>query len=308
MSPKKLSKPKIKMILREIEANKHLPKHKHKSYKQIAKDIDVCLRTVKKYSTYKLKSNANAETIQKLRDIHHLSWENVGFEIDSDPRTVKIKYYEAKAEAQMLFKLRTRHIEKLKMFSEEIHSCLYDPGDSWNLLVIRGKSYVFDPITWFYLCVPNFNEKEEGDWGNQLAQLRQHIKANPFFEHHEKLKTEVEQLQLDYEREAKVLSLRNSKFKLVWDDIQHSRKIKPVPSRVRGYTNMDVNFYPSFSDVNDDLVLLAALKEYIPDINNRLDVINKQLKQLNDDFSPEQIDRLIELNYCDDLDCKQSEQ
>jgi hypothetical protein len=298
MGRKKVSQWQINKIQRMLKAKK--------DPKKIASEVHVCRRTVINILEYPPIN----KKVEKMRR-NNQPWEKIAEVIGSDLRTVKKPHFQAEVESQKLRMLKTRHIAILKNFSEEIRACLYNPSDIGNLLAIDSKSYVFDPITWFYLCTPNFDD--ELYWGKLLAQLRQHIDVtqnidgSPFFEHYEKLKIDIDKLQLDYKRKAKVLSSENREFKLLWRKIQQSRKTKPTPSRVQHYTKMDVNYYSSFSEIKDDLLLLAELKEYIPDVNNRLDNINKQLKQLNDDFSPEQIDRLIETNTCDDPDCTQSE-
>ncbi|MFC1860974.1 hypothetical protein ACFLYL_01665 [Chloroflexota bacterium] len=105
--------------------------------------------------------------------------------------------------------------------------------------------------------------------------------------------------QVDYEGPAGALSSRNRKFKQIWTNIQESRTAKYPPLRVPGHTDLELETYPSYSDVNDDLLFLVELKAFIPDVFDQLLALEQLLEQLNDDFSSDQIYSFIKGdNHC----------
>lgn len=241
--------------------------------------------------------------IDRMKKLHGNGWTivEIADEVKRDPRTVETHLNLAKLEDSIRPMRRDRHIDRLLKYSDEVRCCLYDPRQ-WLVpdvkgkvpLTIRRQSYVLDPITWLCLCTPNL---AGGQSRMDLESLQEHIKDSKFFEHYDLLKKSVDKLQFNYENAAKTLSLKNKKFKQIWDKIQE-RMAKNLPLRVPGHVELELDIYPSYSNAPQDLLFLEELEPFIPDVYVQLNALERLLEQLNDDFSQGDIDKLIRVNKC----------
>jgi len=178
---------------------------------------------------------------------------------------------------------------KISEFNNLISLCLYNPHTEvctelqyWKPLHVEDFDYRLDPITWFYLCTPDFSEARY--WKPCFLELKQYLQEIGFWNHYLELQGSVWKLQKQYEKVAKKLSEEDEVFQEIWEQIQDKRLRALRPSRIPADPSSDLkNYKPCYDSGYCDKVM-KVLAENINGFSNWLYYLEEQLQKLNDDL------------------------
>lgn len=203
--------------------------------------------------------------------------------------------------------LRRLHQDNLINGIDAIRSCLEHPTlndlpDYRELLEVRGYDWRLDPLTWFYLCAPDFSDTSS--WGKEFIQLRSHMDKSPFWEHLEQLKRAVDNLRKDYDRAAVKLFGNDPQLKEFWTRIQieqlrRERNWHDRPSRTAHTPEPSAEDFKPYYDQDYAKTMMQKLKSTDAGLIEKQLELERMLDQLNDDLLPDEIDPIILSGHCD---------
>jgi len=199
------------------------------------------------------------------------------------------------------------HQENLRSAVALIRSCLEHPAlndlpDYRELLEMRRYDWRLDPITWFYLCTPDF--ADTASWGKEFVWLRSHMAESPFWEHLKQLKQAVDDLKKDYDRVAIKLFRSDQQLRKFWTKIQveqlkRERNRDDRPSRTAHTPEPPAEDLQQYYDQDYAKTVMQKLKSADGSFTEKQLELEKMLDQLNDDLLPDEIDPIILSGRCD---------
>lgn len=199
------------------------------------------------------------------------------------------------------------HQENLRSTVASIRACLEHPilndlPDYRDLLEVRGYDWRLDPITWFHLCTPDFNDT--ASWGKEFVWLKSHMDKSPFWEHLEQLKRAVDDLRKDYDKTAVKLFHNNQQFKEFWTKIQveqlrRERDRHDRPSRTAHTPEPSAEDFKPYYDQDYAKIIMQKFNSADSNLTEKQLELEKMLDQLNDDLLPDEIDPVILSGHCD---------
>lgn len=145
-------------------------------------------------------------------------------------------------------------------------------------LELHEQDWRLDPITWFYLCTPDFSEEGMMYWEDKFVKQ---LKRSSFWNHYQKLKIEVYRLQKDYENSAPTLA---DEDRNIWQQIQGERNEHFLPSRVPISLEPDWDQWEPYYDREYCDRVIRVFNDNIDDLTDRLCGLEELLQQLNGDL------------------------
>jgi hypothetical protein len=258
----------------------------------------------------KKKRTVNQTEIKRMKRLSEQpksTIEGIAEKLGRDPRTIR-KYLSIIDFRQDELKiLRKGHLERVIAQMKIMRSCLEhltlnDLPDHRDLLDVRGYDWRLDPAMWFYLCTPDFSNRDL--WGTEFPRLESHMKESPFWEHLKKLEQAVKNLEKNYDIIALKLSVNDQRFKDFWKTIQIERlrrgtdwghkpsrtahNPEPAPEDFKPYYDQDYakEVMERFHNIDNGLFLCQFEFE-------------KMLDQLYIDLLPDEINPIIVTGHCD---------